>query len=221
MKTDILKSLKVLFVEDENNIATLLKTAIGNNFYSFNIATNGKDGISKFLEFSPDLVITDIMMPNLDGLQMAKELKKYNPNLPIIILSAYSDKDKLLDAIDIGIIKYFIKPFDPDELLNYIINMALKLENKTVTLKFGFTFSKTTNTLYKNNKFVLLTKRERKFLQLLINNHYILENIKIKTELWPNQNISDERLRTFIKRLRLKTSKELIINIKGQGYLLA
>ncbi len=215
----MISKLKILLVEDEKNLALLLKKAIGEKFYSFFIASNGHEGIDKFNKISPDIVITDIMMPGLTGLEMAKELKSINPDIPIIILSAYSDTDKLLKAIDLGIVKYFIKPFDPDEVLDYINSIAYKLGDKIVQLIDNFEFNKLTNNLTNNGKYISLTKRECKFLQILLKNtEDTIIDISLKTKLWENEDVSDERLRTFIKRLRLKTSKQLIQNIKGQGY---
>lgn len=216
-----LKELNVLLVEDEPKLAQLLKSAIGENFASFFIANNGKEGIERFLKLSPDLVITDIMMPDVTGLEMAVELKKINPNIPIIILSAYSETEKLLDAIDVGIIKYFIKPFDPDELLAYITKISNILKNELVILQNDFKFNKTTNSLYKNDKYVSLTKREQLFLELLIKNPKTVISHEILYEkLWEINENNQEKLRTFIKRFRLKTSRKLINNIKGEGYQL-
>jgi DNA-binding response OmpR family regulator len=216
-----LQELNVLLVEDEKNLAQLLKSAIGENFASFSIASNGKEGIERFLKLSPDLVITDIMMPEMTGLEMAEELRKINPDIHIIILSAFSEKEKLLGAIDVGVMKYFIKPFDPDELLEYIKSISSKLKNNLIILEDDFKFNKETNNLYKDDKYVALTKRESIFLQLLIKNPKdMISNEIINKELWNDGSSSEERLRTFIKRFRLKTSKKLINNIKGQGYQL-
>jgi len=214
-----LKRLKILLVEDEQSLAVLLKKAIGDNFYSFSIASNGKEGIEKFIEISPDLVITDIMMPDLTGLEMAQEIKNINPSCSIIILSAFSDKEQLLNAIDVGIIKYFIKPFDPDELLDYIISISNNLKSEIISLADNFKFNQTTRNLYKDDKYIALSRREIQFLQLLLNSSdNMIKDIDIKARLWKDEKITGERLRTFIKRLRLKTSKTLIKNIKGQGY---
>ncbi|XPV53876.1 MAG: response regulator transcription factor [Halarcobacter ebronensis] len=106
--------------EDEENISKLLKSAISEYFYSYTVAKDGVEGLEKFKKISPDIVITDIMMPNLDGLDMTKQIKQINEDIPIIVLSAFSEKEKLLKAIDVGISKYFIKPFDPEELLEYL-----------------------------------------------------------------------------------------------------
>ncbi|RXK04383.1 DNA-binding response regulator [Halarcobacter ebronensis] len=212
----------MLFVEDEVNISKLLKDALGEYFYSFTMANNGEEGLSKFEKIKPDIVITDIMMPKLDGLEMTKKIRQLDENVPIIILSAFSDKEKLLKAIDIGISKYFIKPFDPEEVLNYLSDLAKKIDkNRVLKINENFTFDTNTKNLFENDKLVNITKREKQFLTLLLQNEKeILAPQKIKDELW-NEDVSDERLRTFIKRFRIKTSRELVRNITGQGYIIS
>ncbi|MFT5659785.1 MAG: DNA-binding response OmpR family regulator [Sulfurimonas sp.] len=220
MKSRVLKYLKVLLVEDEEKLASLLQNAIGDSFHSFSLAKDGEEGLEKFLKISPDIIITDIMMPNLTGLEMAREIRKIDSDIPIIVLSAFSESDKFLDAIDIGVVKYFIKPFDPEELLDYIQSVGEKLDSKSIELCDSFTFNQTTNNLYKNTRYVSLTKNEKMFLKLLLENakDTIVGEDTIKISVWQNEEVSSERLRSFIKRLRSKTSKDLIINIKGQGY---
>ena len=213
-----LKELKVLLVEDEVKLAQLLYKAIGDNFASFYIEYNGKDGFNRFIQISPDIVITDIMMPDITGLQMAKELKQINPNVHIIILSAFSETEKLLSAIDIGIAKYFIKPFDPDELMEYIVSISSKLKNNFIIFNACLKFNKETNSLYKNDKYISLTKRELNFLLLLIDKKTIISNKILSKTIWNEESPNEEKIRTFIKRFRGKTSKDLIVNIKGQGY---
>ena len=221
MKNRALKDLKVLLVEDEDSISRLLKEAVADSFYTFLIAKDGLEGIALFKKLKPDIVITDIMMPHMSGLEMAQELRKINPDIHIIVLSAFSEKEKLLSAIDIGINKYFLKPFDTDELLDYIQSITPKLSDRLIKLDDGFVFNKSTNSLYKKDRFVPLTKNEMKFLSLLLDNQEsVIDDTLIKKNLW-EEDVSDERVRTFIRRLRAKTSKKLIKNVKGVGYQLA
>ncbi|OHE21439.1 MAG: regulator [Sulfurimonas sp. RIFOXYD2_FULL_37_8] len=221
MKNRALKDLKVLLVEDEESISRLLKEAVADSFYTFLIARDGLEGIALFKKLKPDIVITDIMMPRMSGLEMAQELRKLNPDIHIIVLSAFSEKEKLLSAIDIGINKYFLKPFDTDELLDYIQSITPKLSDRLIKLDDGFVFNKSTNSLYKKDRFVPLTKNEMKFLSLLLDNQEsVMDDTLIKKNLW-EEDVSDERVRTFIRRLRAKTSKKLIKNVKGVGYQLA
>lgn len=217
-----LKNLKILIVEDEKRLAQLLKDSISNSFFSVVIASNGEDGLKKFKSFKPDIIITDIMMPFCDGLEMTLKIKELDESIPIIVLSAHSDKEKLLKAIDLGINKYFIKPFDPEELLEHINKLALKLnKQKQSKLKEDFIFDNNSLSLYKNNSLISLTKREKELFYLLIKHKNQLVTTKdLKENLWSDE-VNDEALRTFIKRVRIKTSKDLIENVSGQGYLIS
>ena len=218
----LLKTLKILIVEDEKRLAQLLKDAIYDSFFSIVIAKDGNEGLKKFKTFKPDIIITDIMMPFCDGLEMTQKIKELDENIPIIVLSAHSDKEKLLKAIDLGINKYFIKPFDPEEVIEHINKIAPKLrKQKQVILKDDFVFDNNSSTLYKNSSLVILTKREKEFFHLLIKHkNSLVTTEQIKSTLWKEE-VQDERLRTFIKSLRLKTSKDIIENISGQGYLIS
>ena len=222
MNKELLKTLKILIVEDEKKIAQLLKDAISDSFFSVVITKDGNEGFKKFKSFKPDIIITDIMMPFCDGLEMTQKIKQEDEFIPIIVLSAHSEKEKLLKAIDLGINKYFIKPFDPEEVIEHIIKIAPKLnKQKQIHLKDDFIFDNNSMSLYKQTVLIPLTKREKEFLHFLIKNkNNIVSNSEIKKVLWKEE-VNDERLRTFIKRLRLKTSKDLIQNISSQGYLIS
>lgn len=216
-----MKNLKVLIVEDEIDLANLIKSSIKELFFKVVIAKDGLEAIKKFDSFKPDIIISDIMMPNLNGLEMSKKIKEKYSETPIVILSAHSHKEMLLEAIDLGISKYFIKPFDIEEFIEYLKELSKKInKNKSIKLKDNFIFDFNNLSLYQNDILVNLTKRERQFLALLIENkNSYVTTLDIKKTLWKNEIVSDERLRTFIKRLRAKTSKELIENVSSQGYM--
>ncbi|AXX84933.1 response regulator transcription factor [Aliarcobacter skirrowii] len=216
-----MKNLKVLIVEDEIDLANLIKSSIKELFFKVVIAKDGLEAIKKFDSFKPDIIISDIMMPNLNGLEMSKKIKEKYSETPIVILSAHSHKEMLLEAIDLGISKYFIKPFDIEEFIEYLKELSKKInKNKSIKLKDNFIFDFNNLSLYQNDILVNLTKRERQFLALLIENkNSYVTTFDIKKTLWENEIVSDERLRTFIKRLRAKTSKELIENVSSCGYM--
>ena len=222
MNYSILKNLKLLIVEDEQSLSKLLKEALSEYFYSIIIAKDGIDGIKKLKANKPDIVITDIMMPNCDGLDMTIQIKEIDELIPVIVLSAHSHKEKLLKAIDVGINKYFIKPFDPDELIEHLVKIAPTLnKRKKIKLKEAFVFDNNSNCLYKNDKLINLTKREKEFIYLLLRHqNEVVLSTYIKETLWDDE-VSDERLRTFVKRFRIKTAKDLIENASGQGYLIS
>lgn len=222
MNYNLLKNLKILIVEDEKRLAQLLKEAISDYFFSVVIAKDGNEGLKKFKSYKPDIVITDIMMPSCDGLEMTQKIKEMDEFIPIIILSAHSDKEKLLKAIDIGINKYFIKPFDPEEVIEHINKIAPNLnKRKQVKLRDDFVFDNNSMSLYKKGILINLTKREKEFFYLLIKHKDEVVDAELIKELLWDEEVNDERLRTFIKRLRIKTSKDIIENVSGQGYLIS
>lgn len=223
VKSIKMKNLKVLIVEDEQKLAKLLQKSIQDMFYKVIIAKDGLEGFKKYQTFKPDLIISDILMPNLDGLEMSKQIRLENSEIPIIILSAHSEKERLLMAIDLQINKYFIKPFDIEEFIEFLKLTSKNINrSKSIKLKDDFIFNNNTRNLYKNDVLVNLTKKERDFIEALIKNKgEALEDEKIKNLLWSGEESSDERLRTFIKRLRAKTSRGLIENLSSRGYLIS
>jgi len=219
---DNLKNIKILLAEDEKSLASLMQSAIGDFCESFTVVYNGEEGLKAYQEINPDIVITDIMMPKVNGLDMSRAIRLINPEQIIVVLSAYSETDKLLTAIDLEIKKYFIKPFDPDELLDYLCQAVQKIEiKKLISSSENYIFNTKTKKLYRDKEPINLTRREVDFIELLINqSDNFIDDESIKKRLWSEKNVSDDRVRTFIRRLRKKTSKDLIKNVSGQGYSL-
>lgn len=217
----ILSNLTVLYVEDEDNLRAALQNAIGDEFSEFIVARDGSEGLKKFKKFKPDIVITDISMPICDGLQMSKEIKKLSREIPIVILSAFSEKERLLEAIDVGIDKYLIKPIDPDELINilcFIANDLLSI-NDLVELGNNYQFDKSRKVLVKDDETIQLTKKELLFISILVKNlDKFISHEELKEYVWTNKSVTDVAIRTFIKRVRVKTGKDFIKNISGLGY---
>ena len=213
------QNITVLLAEDEETLATSMKMAIGEYFHQFIVVHNGEEALKAYYKYSPDIIITDILMPKLTGLELMQQLREAHKDIPIIILSAHSDSDKLIQAIDFGVTKYFVKPFDPDELLAYMLTLIPKIKKlNIITLIDGFNFNLQTEKLYHYHDVIPLTKREKILIVFLLKQKaYMADNEDIKSILW-KEDVSNERLRTFIKRLRKKTSKTLIINSSGLGY---
>ncbi|EHN7592006.1 response regulator transcription factor [Campylobacter jejuni] len=215
------KELIILVVEDEVKARESMINILSERFSKVIGAQNGDEGLKKFKKFKPDLVITDIAMPIMDGLDMAKEIKEISDDVPIVVLSAYSEKERLLRSIDIGIDKYLIKPVDIEELfkvLDYLIGEKIEA-NMLVKISEEYQFNKTKRTLIHNGKEIVLTKKELAFISLLLKQPGVLVlHEDIKKNVWIGEHVSDTAVRTFIKRVRDKVGEDFIKNVPSLGY---
>ncbi len=114
---------KILIVEDEVLIREMLKEIFQTVFAEVFTAGNGIQGIERFQEHSPDLIITDIKMRKMDGLTMIEEIQQIQPDQKFIIITAYSDEQHIKTAQRLGILDFFIKPVDSRELINKAIQI--------------------------------------------------------------------------------------------------
>jgi len=128
--------ISALYVEDDDMTREELSKFLKRRLRKLFTAKNGEEGLEKFLKLKPDVLITDIKMSPQDGLSMATEIRRKGYNTPIIITSALSDSDNILSAVDVGIVKYVVKPVDTDELLealNEVSKGILELKSHFVT----------------------------------------------------------------------------------------
>ncbi|EID1366266.1 butyrate response regulator transcription factor BumR [Campylobacter jejuni] len=215
------KELIILVVEDEVKARESMINILSERFSKVIGAQNGDEGLKKFKKFKPDLVITDIAMPIMDGLDMAREIKEISDDVPIVVLSVYSEKERLLRSIDIGIDKYLIKPVDIEELfkvLDYLIGEKIEA-NMLVKISEEYQFNKTKRTLIYSGEEIVLTKKELAFISLLLKQPGALVlHEDIKKNVWIGEHVSDTAVRTFIKRVRDKVGEDFIKNVPSLGY---
>ncbi len=120
VQAEFLRTLSVLYVEDDALVRSQLAHFLERRVKQLTVAENGREGLEAFHSGKYDIVVTDIKMPEMDGLQMAEKIKADSRDVPIIVITAYSDRDYLLRAIELGVNRYVTKPIDPDALVEAI-----------------------------------------------------------------------------------------------------
>jgi DNA-binding response OmpR family regulator len=231
---------RVLLVEDEEDAREILSFYLDTIFDEVQIACDGEEGLVLYKEAYEknrafDLVLTDIKMPNIDGLTMIEEITKINDEQKFIIVSAYKDEEYLFKSINLNVISYFVKPLEVKNIMellkkvkakvledkNKILLNSVKVEEK-IRLNKTYFFNTSTNLLYKNeDELIDLSKKETLLVQALISN---IKEIKTKEYLkefiWNDINTSDATLRTVIKRVKDKIEDDdFIVSKKGLGYI--
>ncbi len=230
------KNFIVLYVEDDE---FFLKETTGifiELFSRVDIATNGKDGLELYKSHiikenrSYDIVITDISMPYMNGIELTKEIYKINEKQPIIVISAHDDSKYLLDLLNMGIEQFLVKPIDFDILLTVLFGVLSKIKKVDISqekrdivrLKGGYYWKNDSSLLLKDKNVIKLTKKETFLIEVFIKNRYKVSTFQeIINSLYVDpQTVSDEMLKPIISRLRKKIPEQTIENVYGLGYRL-
>ncbi|WP_148806584.1 response regulator transcription factor [Campylobacter concisus] len=217
----ILKNLTVLLVEDDSDSKKIMHDVLSDNFEKVFTAQNGDEGLKKFKKYNPNMVITDVFMPISDGLDMTRYIKEISKDTPVIVLSAHSEKETLLKAIDVRVDKYLIKPIMADDLLKTIENVAKsKIETANIIqVANGYSFNKIKRVLIRDGVEISLTKKELAFISLLIKRlGTLVLHDEIKSVVWVGESVTEAAIRTFVKRVRDKVGNNFIKNVPGLGY---
>ena len=208
-----LKNYTLLFVENEKGIRENFEQFFNLLFKKVYIANDGIEAFEIYKDNKLDLIITDIKMPNMDGIELVKKIRQENNDISIVIISAHTDVDYLLQSISLNLIEYIVKPLSEEKLFN-MFDKFLPKEND----KFNLNIAK--NQISIDNKLYYLSLKETMFLDKLIQSNRIISYHEIECDLWEGKIMSQNALRLFIKNLRKKLPKDLIKNIPNQGYIL-
>lgn len=204
-----------MLVEDDRDIANNLMYKL-KDLYKIDNARSYKEAIN-LLKEKYDLVIMDITLPDGDGVEL---YKNYVKGIPTIFLTAVSDEEKIVDALNSGAEDYMVKPFSTKELVARINKIFRINKNKTIKVK-DITFDVDRLSVYKGDVEVVLTALEIKIVQLFFSNinrivtrEYILESIWN----WTGNDVNDNTVTVYLKRIREKLGTDIIKTIKGIGY---
>lgn len=217
---EVIKDLKILYIDDEPLIREDAVEYL--SFYCDNVyeANDGEDGLKKYQEIKPDIIITDIKMPKLNGLDMIKQIRKNDKKTKIIIATAFLETTYLVEAIELGLVKYLVKLIMENTLLTVLEKCTEDVikEQSIFNIYGTFKFDILNQTLFSNNEQIPLTKKELLFLELLIKNaNRAVKYNEFSNYVWEG-NMSEDALRSIVREIRKKTSKESIKNISGIGY---
>jgi DNA-binding response OmpR family regulator len=220
--TNKLNAFSVLYVEDEDGIRNNIEEILQHLFKETSSAINANEAYTKYLEFNPDLIITDIKMGAETGLDLIKKIRKSDSKTRIIVTSAHTDLDYLLQAAELHLVKYIVKPITQDKLMNALeafINTYN--EDKIYNLTLNWIFDYKEAIVSNGNEIFNLTKKENNFLKLLITKNRLITYEELENSFWDEDMVmTANAMRLFIKNFRKKLPENFLKNIQGVGYKL-
>lgn len=222
-----MEKINVLLVEDEATLAMIIKDTLEGPEFMIHIAENGREGLRQYLRVKPDIIVTDVMMPMLDGFSMVKEIRRHDPDIPVLFLSARSSANDVVQGFELGGNDYLKKPFGMAELIIRIKALLHKVDYRKPDISVftlgQYTFDSVAQTLAYQGEKEQLSNRESEILKRLCENKDNVMSMKeVLIDLWGNDSFFNTRsLHVFITKLRHKLSKDpsiKILNVRGIGY---
>lgn len=218
-----LKKISVLLVDDEEQGRTLLANYLKSYTKNVYEAEDGNDAIKKIKAKKPDIIVTDIVMPGIDGIEFAAKLKELYPKTPFIFLTASKERDTLLKVIESRPNSFLTKPLNTKALLRALVEASKEIGvtvEKVSKLKCGALFDPQKGTVTYNGESKKLTLKEMEFLTLITKaKGSIVSYELIEKTIWgeDGEKMTEGALKNLIYRLRQKTSKDCITTLAGIG----
>jgi DNA-binding response OmpR family regulator len=223
--------MNILIIEDDQRIAELIQRGLGEHGFVTSLAYDGLLGKKLALQNNYDLIIMDIIIPKINGLDLCKQIREYRPDTPIIMLTALGTTDDKVEGFDAGANDYLVKPFEMRELL-VRIRALLKRNNKTVSiwgniLKYAdLEMNLHTKIVKRNGQEISLSPKEFKLLEYMLQNpERVLSRVEIAEKVWDTHfDTGTNFIDVYINYLRNKIDKKfdpkLIHTKPGMGFIL-
>ena len=220
-----MNTFKLLYIEDDKDIQEIYISILEEYVGEIHCANDGEEGYEKYLQIKPDIILLDINMPKIDGLTLAKKIRDIDKDVKLIITTSYSEREKLLKAIELYLIKYILKPIEPIILKDALLKAIKEIEKeqgKLFYLDNKTTWNATNQRLMEEDKEIKLTKNERRFMMLISSTP---SKVYTFFEIFDYLSYDDfdkeydaNQIRALVKLVRKKVPKDSIINIYGEGY---
>ena len=220
---NLLSNKKVLYAEDEEGIQKNVIQILELFFNEIIAVNNGQDALDYYYFHKPDVVILDICMPQLDGIDVVKKIREDNKKVPVLILSAHTEQEYLWRAIEQKICKFLTKPFNKESIMEGLKCASLEISNYSVKTKINEgTYNSCLKVFEVKDKSINLSKNESKMLEYLIKQaNQIVTYEEIFDYIWAEGEMpTKDAIKAIIKDLRKIIGKDCIKNVFAVGYKL-
>ena len=219
-----LKESSILLAEDEEQLRNSFKKVLLLYVEKVYTASNGEEALEQYKRYHPDILITDLKMPKLNGLDLIKIIRKENENIPIIVTSAFTDQNFLLESIKLSLVEYVVKPIreaNLSKLLEDCSNRLFKNSKMIIELEDDSLYDYNNKTFIYKDQTILLTNKEVEFLEILLAHRgNLVTKYEIEDKLYIYEEAPPSALKNLVFKLRKKLNSNVIKTVSKLGYMI-
>ncbi len=210
----------ILYIEDDQQIREHFDEFLSRYCKKVYVCENAEEGLEVYNKHKPDIILADINLPGMNGIEFVTYIRKSNKKIRIIMLTAYTDKEFTLKAIELELTRYLVKPVKSKDLLLALEKCINELNvNNIVNLGNGNIYSKKLVSIINNRETIPLRKKEAALLEYFIQHDgEVISYDRLETTVWDDEIVSRDAIRSQIKNIRQKIGKDCLENITGIGY---
>jgi heavy metal response regulator len=219
--------MRILLVEDEKNVAAFIKKGLAEEAYTVDVAEDGPEGLLMATTADFDLIILDVMLPGLNGIEVCKTLRGKGINKPILMLTAVDSVERKVEGLESGADDYLVKPFAFSELLARIKALLRRTTDMVSELSLDdLRVDLLARRVYRGKREITLTQKEFSLLEYLLRNKgRVLSRTQIIENVWgydfsPGTNIVDVHIKSLREKVNKGFERQLIHTVRGTGYIM-
>ncbi len=215
-----MKYYTIVYVEDDLLVRKYITEFLGRYCKHVYTCSDGVEGLALYKKVQPDILLLDINLPSLNGIDIAEIVRKTDKQTRILISTAYTDKEFMLKAIELNLTRYLVKPVTSEELLSALQKSVHELEEIAhVQLAKGYIYSKKSTSIIKDGKTISLRKKEVELLEFFIAHEgEVIRYDMLEETIWKDEVMTRDAIRSQMRNLRKKIGYDLFENISGVGY---
>jgi heavy metal response regulator len=219
--------MRILLVEDEKNVAAFIKKGLEEETYTVDVAEDGPDGLLMATDENFDLIILDVMLPGINGIELCKTLRAKRIMKPILMLTAVDSVERKVEGLESGADDYLVKPFAFSELIARIKALLRRTPDMVSELSLNdLRVDLLARRVYRDKSEIMLTQKEFSLLEYLLRNKgRVLSRTQIIENVWgydfsPGTNIVDVHIKSLREKVDAGSERKLIHTVRGTGYIM-
>ena len=221
-----ISNLTIVYIEDDINIRSYICEFLKRYCKNIYEASSAEEGLELYEKYKPEILLVDINLPKMSGIEFITKIRQNDKNTRIIISTAYTNKEFTIQAIELYLTRYLVKPITSQDLVDAIKKAVGELEEMSseffnIDLGEGFYFDNQKKILMKDSFEIILRKKEMQILEFFINKaEQIISYETLQNEIWEDEVMTENSIRSQIRNIRQKTHSKIFANVSGVGYKL-